>query len=105
MPGKFGQAISLASVDQIYTTTAVGLPWGSNADWTMNLWLYLTNTPGSLAYMAGFGSDSKGTAHGTSRSLLAYQGATNCIYFAGIGADLSSLAPYPLNQWVNTKRN
>ena len=98
------QGIYLTAANLISTTTAVGLPTAGNADWSMNLWLYLTNTPISLAYMAGFGATATAAGvppNGTARGLLAYGAPSNLgIYLWGKGADLASGAPYPLNQWV-----
>ena len=98
------QGIYLTTANLISTASAVGLPTAGNADWSMNLWLYLTNTPISLAYMAGFAATATASGNpvnGTARGLLAYGAPSNLgIYLWGKSYDLASGAPYPLNQWV-----
>ena len=104
VPGVFGgQGLYLSANDKNTNTSAVGLPTAGNADWSMNLWLYLTNTPISLAYIAGFGNinTSGGAYNGTARGLIAYGSPNNQgIYFWGEGNDMASGVAYALNQWV-----
>ena len=99
-PGVFGgQGLYLGTNDMVITTNAVDLPSAANSDWSMNLWLYLTNDSVPLAYVAGFGSYT-GPA-GASRCLIVYGGTDNQdIYVWGYSADLDSGVAYPLNQWV-----
>lgn len=100
VPGVFGdQALYLATNDMVTTTNAVDLPSGADSDWSMNLWLYLTNDPVPLAYIAGFGSYTGPI--GASRCLIVYGGTDNQdIYVWGYAADLDTGVAYPLNQWV-----
>ena len=100
VPGVFGdQALYLGTNDMVTTTNAVDLPSAADSDWSMNLWLYLTNNPAPLAYIAGFGS--YGGPVGASRCLIVYGGTDNeDIYVWGYSADLDTGVAYPLNQWV-----
>jgi hypothetical protein len=104
VPGFGEQAIYLTAANLISTVSAANLPTAGNANWSMNFWLYLTNPPISLAYMAGFGATITGSGappNGTDRGLLAFGNpSAEGIYLWGKGADLASGAPYPLNQWV-----
>jgi hypothetical protein len=76
VPGFGEQAIYLTAANLISTVSAANLPTAGNANWSMNFWLYLTNPPISLAYMAGFGATITGSGappNGTDRGLLAWQ--------------------------------
>jgi hypothetical protein len=99
--GKFGQAINLNRADAIQKTGATGLPVSGTASWSINLWLYLTSTPDSLAYLAGFGNNTSAAGGGTARGLLAFGNPGNQgIYSWGSSKDLASGSAYPLNQWT-----
>ena len=99
--GKFGQGIGMVQADKIQKTSANNLPLGGTAPWSMNLWLYLTNAPQSLAYIAGFG-DPAATGAGQSRGLLAFgDPSSQGIYFWGGGSgDFATGQAYPLGRWV-----
>ncbi|HEY3860646.1 MAG TPA: LamG-like jellyroll fold domain-containing protein [Verrucomicrobiae bacterium] len=100
VPGVFGgQGIYLATNEMITNLSAAGLPLAGNSDWSMNVWLYLTNNPVSLAYFAGFGGVAGSS--GTTRGLIAFGAPANLgIYLWGDNTDFASGAAYPLNQWV-----
>jgi len=102
VPGVFGgQGLYIARTDYVTNSSAAGLPIAGNADWSMNVWLYLTNNPVSLAYFAGFGAATASAGNGTSRGLIAYGPPGNLgIYSWGANQDLASGDPFPLNQWV-----
>jgi hypothetical protein len=97
VPGKFGQGLYVNQADKVQNAAAAGLPTVGSDSWSMNLWLYLTNTPGSLAYLAGFGGGNALQARG----LIAYgDPGSRGIYAWGGNSDLASGIAYPLNQWI-----
>src|SRR6266576_2401809 len=82
--GIFGQALYLNQLDLVQKTNATGLPLLGTDSWSCNAWFFLTNTPQSLAYFAGFGTPLSTGAAGSARALLAFgnPGAAG-IYFWG----------------------
>jgi hypothetical protein len=101
-PGKFGQGLYIDSAtDHMADTAASNLPIGASDSWSYNVWLYLTNTPDSLAYVVGFGGNDGVTSHnGQNRGLIAFSGSDGrSIYFWGANADFATGVAYPLNQW------
>jgi hypothetical protein len=99
--GHFGQAVYLNRPDSIQKTGAINLPVLAADSWSCNQWLYLTNAPDSLAYLAGFGSPTSAGAAGTARALIAFGNPGGLgIYSWGSSRDLASGTAYPLNEWV-----
>src|SRR4051812_37424704 len=62
--GRFGQAVYISRADSIQKTGAARLPVLATDSWSCNVWLYLTNAPDSLGYLAGFGNPSSTTPTG-----------------------------------------
>ncbi len=100
VPGVSGKAVSLPGNVTIANLAANNLPGLASDSWSINLWLYLTNKPTSLGYVAGFGPVLN-TGAGTARGLLAFKGTDNqSIYSWGNSRDTETGKPYPLNQWA-----
>ncbi len=98
--GVSGKAVRLPGGVTIANVAANNLPGLASDSWSINLWLYLTNKPTSLGYLAGFGPVLN-TGAGTARGLLAFKGTDNqSIYSWGNSRDTETGKPYPLNQWA-----
>jgi len=100
--GRFGQAVYVNRGDAIQKTGAANLPLLGGDSWSCSQWLYLTNAPDSLAYLAGFGGPTSTGPAGSARALIAFGNPSNLgIYSWGSSRDLASGVGYPLNQWVH----
>lgn len=93
--GQFGQAVSLQSpADGVNLDFgASNLPLGAGDAWSMNLWAKLSEAPGSLEYLAGFGVDDGFVSEGDFTDIGAtrsYITVDQNFYFWGGATDLDS---------------
>jgi alpha-mannosidase len=70
------------------------LPTKAGAKWTINFFTYMTQQPGDLSLLAGFGSG--GDENGAERYIIQHNGH---IYFWGSNIDIESDQAYDLNRW------
>jgi trimeric autotransporter adhesin len=108
VPGMFGQAVALVGNDAglgdgVDSDFANNLPTAAAASWAMNVWVNLSEAPGSLEYVAGFGLRNGATGNDVSkaRGMIAFSGPdNNNYYFWGDANDVASDVQYSAdNQW------
>lgn len=106
VPGKFGNAVSLASPNDGVNVDfgAANLPLQGSDNWSMSVWANMATAPGALEYLAGFGIDNAWVAEfdqGATRSFLTFGGAnSNNFYFWGGAADFDTGVGYEADsQW------